>query len=197
MRFKRPQIIEHRGAGTYQHGEETTTAVEIQTELNDLVLGNGAASKTIVDPDGTSRSVLTQLVPAAASSSFASYEFNIYDNRQIFANIHIVNFGATMTELDAIIEFQDPHYPKFWIPSLEGVARSSGTRALHTLTMNAVGNYVMSSRQEHRHFNKVRFLFQANLAADADTEIWISWFHDGAPSRLTDAQNTDNNNVWD
>jgi hypothetical protein len=117
-------------------------------------------------------------------------EFDLYDNRQVFLDIHIVAFGAGgMANLLAVAEYQSPEYPRFWVPSLEGIARTVGTRAGHTLTMAAVGNYVMASRQEHRHFNKVRFLFQADAAVDAATEIWVTWYSDGAPSMLSEVTN--------
>lgn len=197
MRFKRPAIVTHIGAGTYQNGYQTTTANETQTEVNDLVLGDGAASHAVVRPDGTIGTVLSTLIPITANAAWAVFEFDIDDNRQVFANINIVAFGAGgMANLLTVIEFQDPHYPNFWIPSLEGVARTSGTVALHTITLAAAGSYVIASRQEHRGFKKVRFRFQADAAADATTEIWTSWFTDGATSKITDTANTDTAKVW-
>lgn len=197
MRFKRPQVITHIGTGQYQNGEQTTTATETQTAMEHLVLGNGSAKTTVYG--GGPLSVTSQILPiAAATPAYVSFDFNIEDNRQVFANVFIKNFGSGgMSELRTLIEFQDPHYPEFWIPSLEGVSRTTGTQAGHHHVATAVGNYIVASRQEHRHFRRVRFSFQADLAIDAATEVWVTWHNDGAPSRLSDVQNSDTAKVWE
>jgi len=141
----------------------------------------------VVQPVDT---VTSQTLPVVATGNEFQMEFDIYDFRQVFLNVHIVNFGAAgMSNLYVRVDKQSPEYPRFWVPSLEGVARTVGTAVGHTIALAAVGNYVVASRQEHRHFNKVRFSFQADLAVDAATEIWVSWYTDGAPSMLSEVTN--------
>jgi hypothetical protein len=195
-RLQRPRIVTHNAvAGAFANGEPCTAAAVAQTQVDDLLLGNGVSTQLIqrppvggvVQPIDT---VTSQLLPIVASGNEFQMEVNVYDARQVFLNVHVVNFGGGgMSNLYARIDKQSPEYPRFWVPSLEGIARNVGTAVGHTITMNAVGNYVIASRQEHRHFQKVRFSFQADLAVDATTEIWVSWYTDGAPSRVTEVTN--------
>lgn len=194
-RLQRPRIVAHNQTGTFQHGYPATTAAVTQTQVDDLLLGDGVSTQTIqrppvggvVQPIDT---VTSQALPVVASGVEFQMEFDVYDFRQVFLNVHIVNFGAAgMTNLYVRVDKQSPEYPRFWVPSLEGIARNVGTAVGHTIGLAAVGNYVVASRQEHRHFQKVRFSFQADLATDGATEIWVSWYTDGAPSRVTEVTN--------
>jgi len=194
-RLQRPRIVTHNPTGAFQHGAPVTAAAVTQTQIDDLLLGNGVSTHTIqrspvggvVQPVDT---VTSQTLPVVATGNEFQMEFDIYDFRQVFLNVHIVNFGAAgMSNLYVRVDKQSPEYPRFWVPSLEGVARTVGTAVGHTIALAAVGNYVVASRQEHRHFNKVRFSFQADLAVDAATEIWVSWYTDGAPSMLSEVTN--------
>jgi hypothetical protein len=142
----------------------------------------------MVRPDGTFATVPAIVLPVTPAW-FTTGEYDVWDCRQVFLNVHIVSLAGAITQLDCYIETQNPDYPEMWCPSLEGVARNVGTVAGHTITLGAVGDYVVASRQEHRHISKVRFNFQADAAIAAGTEIWATWYTDGAPSRLTEVTN--------
>jgi len=140
-------------------------------------------------PDGSIDNV-TAIVLPVTPAWFVTGPFNVAAARQVFLNVHVVDFGlGGMANLNVLIETRNSDYPEMWSPSLEGVARNVGTVVGHTITLAAVGNYVVASREEHRHFDQVRFSFQADAAIDNDTEIWATWYTDGAPSRLTEVTN--------
>lgn len=161
----------------------------LSPRYDDLLLSNPGQTRVLQRPDGSIDTVPAITLPVAPGA-FTTGEFDVYDCRQVFLNVHIVDFGvAGMANLDVLIEVQNPDYPELWLPSLEGIGRNIGTLAGHTITLPAVGDYVVASRQEHRHISKVRFSFTADAATDPDTEVWATWYTDGAPSRLTEVTN--------
>jgi hypothetical protein len=190
VKFTRPRIVTRTVTGTDANGHPTTVPAISQTELADLILGDGTThtvrkrTKTF-EISQESDSVVSVPITTAA---FADIEQPINGNSQIFLTVNIVALGA-LSGVTCRLEFQDPDHPEFWIPSKEGINREADA-ATHNWVLNAVGNHVLASRVEHNHFRKFRARFQANVAnADATTEIVVSWHHNGKVSGPEDAQN--------
>lgn len=194
MRFQRSRVVTHAFAGVDPRGYPHYTAAQSRAAVEHLVFGNGASTPTIVtgiNSDGSlqTATVTTVALPAAAYTDVSTFEVNVKDNRQLFVHIYLKALGAAaLTGVTGVIEFQDPHYPEIWIPSLEGVPRASAFAA-HEYNALGVGNsFIMASREEHMHFQKARFRFRAAAgAADAATVIICTWFHDGGQSPISDA----------
>jgi hypothetical protein len=160
----------------------------LSARYDDLLLSAAGQTRILKRPDGSIDTVNAITLPVTPTW-FTTGPFEVYDCRQVFLNVHVVSLAGAITQLDVLIEVQNPDYPQLWLPSLEGVARNVGTVAGHTITLGAVGDYVVASRQEHRSISAVRFSFQADAAVAAGTEMWATWYTDGAPSRLTEVTN--------
>jgi len=152
-----------------------------------LVLGNGATFNVLQD-DGSIDAVVSIVLPAAYDAN-ALFEINIHDNKQIFLTVNTVALGAAvLTGIVAVIEFNDPDHPAYWIPSREGVARDAGFAA-NEFTLLGLGNWNVASRLEHMQYHKARIRFHAAAgAADAATEIVCTFHLDGGQSLLTNRQ---------
>lgn len=187
MRFQRPQVVDHVFAGIAPSGFPCTTANIIQTRVDDLVLGNGAVFPIIQD-DGTIDNVVSIVLPAAYDLN-ALFELRMHDNKQVFMTVHTIALGAGgLTGLMAVIEFNDPDHPAYWMPSREGVARDAGFAA-NEFTLLGVGDWTVASRVEHMQHNKARIRFRvAGGAAAAGTEIVCSFHLDGGQTLLTNNQ---------
>jgi len=190
MKIQRPRIVTHTIAGILPSGHPHTVAAVTQTEMDNLVLGNGAVH-TIIDADGITTVTETSLALPNAAGAPATFifpgEFNCKGSTRVFLNIHAISLVGSAS-LDVIIEFQSPHYAAQWTPSADGIARNIN-RAGHIINIAAAGNYLLQTRVETPHFEKVRFGFGGNGAAAAGTEIWVTWFTDGQPSLLPDVTN--------
>lgn len=187
MRFGRPRIITHPTAGIDPAtGLPHTTAVETQSEVTNLVLGNGTSTWDIVTGRDAEtgnfvrQNVQSVALPAAAYDNEALFELGINGNKQIFVHVHTEALGATgLTGVTMVLEFNDPDYPNLWIPSSEGVGRANNFAA-HEIALVGLGDWVVATREEHRQFTRWRARFRATAgAADANTQIIVGWAHDG------------------
>jgi len=187
MKFVRNRIVDHVVvAGAFDaNGNPTTTATETQAEMLDLVLGNGVSTWEVLQKDEATRETVTSIAlpTAAAFTDAGTFELDVNGNTQIFVTCHIKDLGAAaLTGINVLIEFQDPDHPEFWIPSKEGINREANA-ATHAWALTGVGDYMVASRVEHRHFMKARVRFKAlSGVADGDTNIQCSWHHDGGRS---------------
>jgi hypothetical protein len=179
-------------AGAFDvNGNPTTSAVETVSALSDLILGNGSSQKSVFRRKqdfslSTERDVITTV--NVDTGAWTDIEQQINANSQVFLNVHVRNLGA-MTGILCRLDFRDPDHPEFWIPSKEGINREA-SEASHTWTITATGNYVLASRLEHSHFRFFRARFQAQGAsADADTDVVVSWYHNGKTSPVEYAVN--------
>lgn len=142
----------------------------ILAEISDgVVLGDNGANSP------------SNVALAADYTDEATFEVKLNGNGKLYLFVHALALGATMTGLTCLIEFRSPDNSLLWIPSKEGVSRDAGLGA-HEWTMNGTGDWILTTRAEPRIFNKARFRFRladASGAADGDTEIPVSWYHDG------------------
>lgn len=192
MKFTREAIITRTaGPGLDANGNPHTVPAVTQTPLSDLVLGDGVASKTVfkrTQTFGLSRETESILTLDVVVGSWLDIIQPINGSNQVFITANVVDLGA-MSGLLCRIEFQDPDHPEFWIPSKENINRESAASD-HSWSLIQTGNYVLASRQEHRHFRAFRARFQALVAdADTDTHIVVSWHHAGGISAPEDEAN--------
>ena len=188
MKFQRPAVVDHTFTGIDPvTGFPTTTANVVQTRVDDLVLGNGAAHN-VLQADGSLAAVTSVALPAAYNTN-ALFEIRLHDNKQIFLSVNTVALGAAgLTGVTAVIEFNDPDYPAYWYPSREGVARDAGFAA-NEFTLLGVNSWVVASRIEHAQNLLARVRFHATAgAADAATMIVCSFHLDGGIPLLTNLQ---------
>jgi hypothetical protein len=188
MRFQRPQIITHNTIGIDPaSGMPHTLAAVAQIRVDDLVLGNGTAFNILQD-DGTIDAVTSIVLPAAYDGN-ALFEILLRDNKQVFLSVHTIALGAAaLTGIVAVIEFNDPDHPAYWLASREGIARDAGFAA-NEFTLLGVGDWTVASRVEHMQHKKARVRFHiAGGAVAAGTEIVCSFHLDGGQSLLTNNQ---------
>ncbi len=186
MKFTRKRVLRHEPHPTSvdANGNPTTTPVEDFKEVSDLILGDGSSVFSIPQKNGTFSDVETVLVTQSAFTDEATFEILLNGNRQVFVHMIVEAFGANITGIKTLIEFEDPDRVDVWMPSKEGVNREADI-TLHEWHIADTGMHILASRVEHRQFTKARVRFKAEGgAADADTKVLCTWHHDGGISRL-------------
>jgi hypothetical protein len=182
VKFVRPRIVVHDIVpGSFDvNGNPTTTPVVTQTALRDVILGNGTSVFPVLQRDGKNTLSITSLLLPAAYNDNVSLSINANGSNKIWVTVNTEALGAAgLTGVIALIEFQDPDHPTYWIPSKEGVARDSNLAA-NEWSLPGLGNRIIASREEHHHFVNARVRFRVLAgAADAATLIVVSWHHAG------------------
>jgi hypothetical protein len=137
----------------------------VRAALSQVILGSGG---------GASNAAL-----AAGYTDFSTFRINLSGNGQLWVSVHTAALGAAaLTGVTLVVEFGDPDWG-LWLPSREGVSRDT-TLTANEWTLLGVGNWLVASRAEHKHFQSARVRFRAaGGAADAATLIRVGWHHDG------------------
>lgn len=151
-------------------------AVMVSAET-DPIWGNGGALTGTKD------------LPAAYTAD-STFEYNINGCDQIYVGVAVIVLGGGgLTGVTLLISFQDPSDTTVWYPSKEPACSvAAGIEIplrIDTLANNewpciGVGNYLVSSRKEHKQFRKFRVQFRRTAGAtDATTRIRAFWYHSG------------------
>lgn len=181
LKFTRNRIVTRVPvAGSFDaNGNPTTVASIAQTAVSDLILGNGSSSFSILQRDGSKKTV-ESIALLSAYSPTTTFEVLVTGSDYLYVTVNTEALGAAaLTGIVALMEFNDPDHPEYWIPSKEGVARDANLTS-NEWSLVGVGNKIIKSRIEHFHFIKARVSFKALAgAADAATKIVVSWHHAG------------------
>lgn len=193
MRLVRERITHREPNGFTPQGVQAWKVIEDKPAVKAVILGDGSSTFEVPilqrpsfgAPQVIVETVTSIVVPDGDFDDEAVFEVNINGNSQLFLELNVVDFGGAITTLSALIEFQDPDFPEFWLPSKEGIDRD-GPLTDNIWEVTSTGVYLLSSRVEHKHFKKARFRFFADDAADGDTEIRVNWFHNGGAALVAE-----------
>ena len=105
----------------------------------------------------------------------------------VYVHANVSNLG-TSTDVRFLIEFEDPDFPGFWIPSKESAPgtpdRDDISDAANEWIAGAVGSYVFQTRAEHRHFRRFRVRCRSTGAMSSAGRIDLGYAHDGGRSTV-------------
>jgi hypothetical protein len=181
MRFQQERVVDPYGTflGFDANGSPCYQETVLQAEHSDFFAGDGT-----LGPD-----YFVLPVPAFNIGSLVTDCVFVQDAPgadQIFIGISIIGFGAAgLTTVSASIEFQDPDNPALWIASREMHKSGAGgldypfrnmAPANMVWNLTNVGNFLIASRVEHKHFTKFRLRLRGNAAVDGDTDIRCYWY---------------------
>lgn len=126
----------------------------------------------------TVREIIGTEVLGTSLDTAEAFEIDLGGNSQLLVHVHVVNLDG-VTAFNVNVEFESPDNPGTWIFSKEGVARNDIDPTNNRWQITDVGDYILTSRVEHNQFRKARVRFYGQAAPGPNTEIWVSWFHNG------------------
>lgn len=204
MRFVRERKTERvPNGGVAADGSPATQVNILEESVETLILGDGtsefsinirrAPNHTGALNDGVEKKTVKTVAlplgssfPAGAPTFFVNFNGGKDVGSKIFLMFHVQDLG-TVTDLRALIEFENTDHPGLWFPSLEGVARTNGATSAYEIAVTALGSYIFVTREEHTQFKlaRVRFRSQAG-AASAATKIITTWSHAGGIAAVSE-----------